>query len=63
MAAEATTMRALAVRPGVPDCWLERLLTTPVQGLADPGALVAALEDDATIKAHVEISAPTGGTP
>jgi glucose 1-dehydrogenase len=37
--------------------WLERLLTTPVNGLGDPAPVVAALEDKATIKAYVEISA------
>jgi glucose 1-dehydrogenase len=37
--------------------WLGRLLTTPVNGLGDPAPVVAALEDKATIKAYVEISA------
>jgi glucose 1-dehydrogenase len=36
--------------------WLEQLLTTPVTGLADARAVVAALEDAATIKAFVEIA-------
>jgi glucose 1-dehydrogenase len=48
---------AEALYPG----WLERLLTTPVHGLADPAAVIAALEDERTIKAHVEIGVPSAG--
>jgi glucose 1-dehydrogenase len=48
---------AEALYPG----WLERLLTTPVNGLGDPAAVLAALEDEHTIKAHVEIGAPSAG--
>jgi threonine dehydrogenase-like Zn-dependent dehydrogenase len=48
---------AEALYPG----WLERLLTTPVSGLGDPAAVLAALEDEKTIKAHVEIAAPSAG--
>jgi glucose 1-dehydrogenase len=40
--------------------WLERLLTTPVNGLGDPAAVLRALEDEHTIKAHVEIAGPSG---
>jgi len=47
---------AEALYPG----WLERLLTTPINGLADPAAVLRALEDQHTIKAHVEIAAPSG---
>ena len=75
MAADAATMRAIAVRPGVADSLHardvrrpgvddvpnERLLTTPVSGLGDPAALLVALEDEKTIKAHVEIAAPSAG--
>jgi glucose 1-dehydrogenase len=38
--------------------WLERLLTTPVQDLEDPRAVLTALEDRETIKAYVEIATP-----
>lgn len=39
--------------------WLERLLTTPVHGLSDPAAVLAALEGRDTIKAFVEVAAPS----
>jgi threonine dehydrogenase-like Zn-dependent dehydrogenase len=47
-------LRAEAVHPG----WLGRLLTTPVDGLADAGAVIAALEDRDTIKAFVRVREP-----
>jgi threonine dehydrogenase-like Zn-dependent dehydrogenase len=37
--------------------WLGGLLTTPVPGLSDAGAVLAALEDEGTIKAYVEVGA------
>jgi hypothetical protein len=43
--------------------WLEQLLTTPVTGLADARAVVAALEDAATIKAFVEIAGSSWTAP
>ena len=46
-------LAAEATHPG----WLEQLLTTPVQGLEDPAAVLAALEDRETIKAYVEVAA------
>jgi threonine dehydrogenase-like Zn-dependent dehydrogenase len=46
-------LRAESLFPG----WLERLLTTRVDGLADPVAVLAALDDRSTIKAYVEIGA------
>jgi hypothetical protein len=48
-------LAAEAMHPG----WLARLLTTPVHGLEDPTAMLAALEDRETIKAYVEVAAPT----
>ncbi len=42
-----------AVHPG----WLERLRTTPVAGLDDPAAILAALEERDSIKAYVEVAA------
>lgn len=44
-------LRAEAFHPG----WLGQLLTTPVHGLADAGSVVAALDDEAAIKAFVEV--------
>lgn len=44
-------LSAEAFHPG----WLEQLLTTPILGLDDPAAAVAALEAKDTIKAYVEI--------
>jgi threonine dehydrogenase-like Zn-dependent dehydrogenase len=44
-------LRAEAFYPG----WLDQLLTTPIQGLNDCSAVVAALEDKEAIKAYVEI--------
>jgi threonine dehydrogenase-like Zn-dependent dehydrogenase len=44
-------LRAEAFYPG----WLGQLLTTPVAGLDDADAVLAALEDRETIKAYVEI--------
>lgn len=50
---------AEAFHPG----WLERLLTTPIDGLGDAAAVAAALDDRATIKAYVEMrGAPDVGT-
>lgn len=46
-------LAAEAMHPG----WLEKLLTTPVQGLEDPTVILAALEDRETIKAYVEVAA------
>ena len=46
-------LAAEAMHPG----WLELLLTTPVHGLEDPAAMLAALEDRDTIKAYVEVAA------
>ena len=37
--------------------WLGRLLTTPIQGLENPAAILAALDHKDTIKAYVEIQA------
>jgi threonine dehydrogenase-like Zn-dependent dehydrogenase len=48
--------RAEAFHPG----WLDRLLTTPVTGLGDAKAVLAALEDKDAIKAYVEIRADAG---
>jgi glucose 1-dehydrogenase len=48
-------LAAEALHPG----WLERLLTTPVRGLEDPAAMLAALEDRDTIKAYVEVAPPS----
>jgi threonine dehydrogenase-like Zn-dependent dehydrogenase len=48
-------LAAEATYPG----WLERLLTTPVRGLNDPAAVLAALEERDTIKAYVEIGPDT----
>ena len=45
-------LRAEAFHPG----WLGQLLTTPVRGLDDAEAVVAALEDAEAIKAFVEIA-------
>jgi glucose 1-dehydrogenase len=45
-------LAAEALHPG----WLDRLLTTPVRGLEDPAAMLAALEDRETIKAYVEVA-------
>ena len=47
----ADMLRAEEAYPG----WLEGLLTTPVHGLADAAAALAALEDADAIKAYVEI--------
>jgi threonine dehydrogenase-like Zn-dependent dehydrogenase len=44
-------LRAEAFYPG----WLERLLTTPVEGLGEAEAVLAALEDKDTIKAYVQV--------
>lgn len=44
-------LRAEAFHPA----WLGQLLTTPVAGLDDADAVLAALEDPATIKAYVEV--------
>lgn len=44
-------LRAEAFHPG----WLERLLTTPIEGLDDCAAVVAALEDRDAIKAYVDL--------
>lgn len=44
-------VRAERAYPG----WLEQLLTTPVDGLSDAGAVVAALADRAAIKAFVVV--------
>jgi len=49
-------LRAEAFHPG----WLGRLLTTPIHGLDDCAAVVAALEDKGAIKAYVEIGAMPG---
>jgi threonine dehydrogenase-like Zn-dependent dehydrogenase len=46
-------LAAEATYPG----WLGRLLTTPVRGLGDPGAVIAALEERDAIKAYVEVGA------
>ncbi len=45
-------LAAEATHPG----WLERLLTTPVPGLDNPEAILAALEDRGSIKAYVEVA-------
>jgi threonine dehydrogenase-like Zn-dependent dehydrogenase len=45
-------VRAERTYPG----WLEQLLTTPVHGLSDAGAIVAALGDREAIKAYVDIA-------
>lgn len=45
-------LAAEAFHPG----WLERLLTTPVRGLDDPQAVLAALDDHEAIKAYVEVA-------
>jgi threonine dehydrogenase-like Zn-dependent dehydrogenase len=50
-------LRAESFHPG----WLERLLTTPIDGLEDCAAVVAALEDRDAIKAFVEIAPADGG--
>jgi threonine dehydrogenase-like Zn-dependent dehydrogenase len=50
-------LRAESFYPG----WLERLLTTPIDGLEDCAAVVAALEDRDAIKAFVEIAPADGG--
>jgi threonine dehydrogenase-like Zn-dependent dehydrogenase len=47
----ADMLQAEASHPG----WLGRLLTTPVAGLDDAGAVLAALEDPGTIKAYVVV--------
>jgi hypothetical protein len=44
-------LSAEAFHPG----WLGQLLTTPIRGLGDTAAIVAALEDKDTIKAYVEV--------
>ena len=44
-------LRAEEVYPG----WLEGLLTTPVHGLDDAAAVIAALDDAGAIKAYVDI--------
>jgi threonine dehydrogenase-like Zn-dependent dehydrogenase len=41
--------------------WLDRLLTTPVSGLDDADAMLAALEDPGTIKAYVDVLSEHGG--
>lgn len=46
-------LAAEAFHPG----WLEQLLTTPIHGLEDAAAMVAALDDQDAIKAYVEIGA------
>ncbi len=50
-------LRAEAFHAG----WLEQLLTTPIAGLADPAAIVAAFRDRDTIKAYVAM--PAASTP
>jgi threonine dehydrogenase-like Zn-dependent dehydrogenase len=45
-------LSAEAFHPG----WLGQLLTTPIRGLGDTAAIVAALEDEDTIKAYVELA-------
>lgn len=50
-------LSAEAFHPG----WLERLLTTPIHGLGDAAAVLAALDDRATIKAYVEIDQDNQG--
>jgi threonine dehydrogenase-like Zn-dependent dehydrogenase len=50
-------LRAEAFYPG----WLDRLLTTPIHGLEDAGAVLAALDDKDAIKAYVEIQ-PAGSS-
>ncbi len=45
---------AEATHPG----WLERLLTSPIDGLEHPEAILAELEDRDAIKAYVEVSRP-----
>jgi threonine dehydrogenase-like Zn-dependent dehydrogenase len=45
-------LRAEAFHPG----WLERLLTTPIEGLDDCAAVVAALEGKDAIKAYVDLA-------
>jgi threonine dehydrogenase-like Zn-dependent dehydrogenase len=45
-------VRAERIYPG----WLGRLLTTPVHGLSNAGAIVAALGDSDAIKAYVDIA-------
>jgi threonine dehydrogenase-like Zn-dependent dehydrogenase len=49
----ADMLQAEGAYPG----WLEGLLTTPVEGLADAAAVIAALEEPDTIKAYVELGA------
>jgi threonine dehydrogenase-like Zn-dependent dehydrogenase len=44
-------LSAEAFHPG----WLGQMLTTPIHGLGDTAAIVAALEDKDTIKAYVEL--------
>ena len=46
-------LRAEEAYPG----WLAGLLTTPVDGLADAAAVLAALEEADAIKAYVELGA------
>lgn len=49
-------LAAEALHPG----WLERLLTSPVQGLDDPMAVLAALDQRESIKAFVDLTAGLG---
>ena len=48
-------LHAESLHPG----WLERLLTTRVDGLSDATAVLAALDDPSTIKAYVEVGGAT----
>jgi threonine dehydrogenase-like Zn-dependent dehydrogenase len=48
----ADLLRAEAFYPG----WLDRLLTTPINGLEDAAGVLAALDDKDAIKAYVEAS-------
>jgi threonine dehydrogenase-like Zn-dependent dehydrogenase len=52
----ADMLRAEDIYPG----WLGEFLTTPVHGLGDAAAIVAALDDPDTIKAFVDIGAGGG---
>ena len=52
----ADMLRAEASYPG----WLDRLLTTPILGLEDAAAVLAALDDKDTIKAYVEVRPDRG---
>lgn len=49
-------LAAEALHPG----WLARLLTTPVHGLEDPAAVLAALEERESIKAFVDLTGRAG---